>query len=165
MISIKGEKHILWRAVDQDGFVLEVVVQKRRHTSDANRFIRKLLSVQGCSPRVVVTDKLGSYGAANRKIGLSVWDHRQHKVFLNSRGKNLHQPVGRREGIMKRFKSARHLQSSLPFTTLLTTCITSQETNSVPPITVNYAMPQQTCGVKLPAYRSSQILFATQAKR
>lgn len=81
MISIKGEKHILWRAVDQDGFVLEVVVQKRRHTSDANRFIRKLLSDQGCSPRVVVTDKLGSYGAANREIGLSVCDHRQHKFF------------------------------------------------------------------------------------
>jgi len=109
VISIKGEKHILWRAVDQDGFVLEALVQKRRDTKAGKRFIRKLLYGQGCSPRVMITDKLGSYGAANRAIGLRVCDHRQHKG-LNNRGENSHQPVRRRERIMKRFKSARHLQ-------------------------------------------------------
>ena len=109
MISIKAEKHILWRAVDQDGFVLEVLVQKRRNTKAAKRFMRKLLSAQGCSPRVMVTDKLGSYGAAKRALGLSVCDHRQHKC-LNNRAENSHQPIRRRERIMKRFKSARHVQ-------------------------------------------------------
>jgi len=109
VISIKGKRHILWRAVDQDGFVLEVLVQKRRDTKAAKRFMRKLLSSQGASPRVMVTDKLGSYGAAKRDIGLTLCDHRQHKG-LNNRAENSHQPIRRRERIMKRFKSARHLQ-------------------------------------------------------
>ena len=109
VISIKGEHHILWRAVDQDGFVLEVLVQKRRNTRAARRFMRKLLSRQGCSPRVMVTDKLGSYGAAKRELGLDVCEHRQHKG-LNNRAENSHQPVRRRERVMKRFKSARHVQ-------------------------------------------------------
>ncbi|WP_435656229.1 IS6 family transposase [Brucella pituitosa] len=109
VISIKGEHHILWRAVDQDGFVLDVLVQKRRHTKAAKRFMRKLLSAQGCAPRIMVTDKLRSYGAAKRAIGLSVCDHRQHKG-LNNRAENSHQPIRRRERVMKRFKSARHVQ-------------------------------------------------------
>jgi putative transposase len=109
LLPSKGERHFLWRAVDQDGFVLEVLVQKRRNTQAAKRFIRKLLSSQGVSPRVMVTDKLGSYGAANREIGLTVCDHRQHKG-LNNRAENSHQPIRRREWVMKRFKSVRHLQ-------------------------------------------------------
>ena len=109
VITIKGERHFLWRAVDQDGFVFEVLVQKRRDTKAAKRFIRKLLSGQGAAPRVMVTDKLRSYGAANRAIGLTVCDHRQHKG-LNNRAENSHQPLRRRERIMKRFKSARHVQ-------------------------------------------------------
>jgi len=109
VISIKGEHHILWRAVDQDGFVLDVLVQKRRNTKAAKRFMRKLLSGQGSSPRVMVTDKLGSYGAAKRELGLDACDHRQHKG-LNNRAENSHQPTRRRERIMKRFKSARHVQ-------------------------------------------------------
>lgn len=109
VITIKGERHFLWRAVDQDGFVLEVLVQNRRNTKAAKRFIRKLLSNQGASPRVMVTDKLGSYGAANRELGLTLCDHRQHKG-LNNRAENSHQPIRRRERVMKRFKSARHLQ-------------------------------------------------------
>jgi putative transposase len=63
LITIKGQRHYLWRAVDQDGFVLDILVQKRRDTKAAKRFIRKLLSGQGVAPRVMVTDKLGSYGA------------------------------------------------------------------------------------------------------
>ena len=99
----------MWRAVDQDGFVLDILVQKRRDTQAAKRFMRKLLSSQGVSPRVMVTDKLGSYGAAKREIGLTQCDHRQHKS-LNNRAENSHQPIRRRERMMKRFKSARHLQ-------------------------------------------------------
>ncbi|WP_247997885.1 IS6 family transposase [Brucella tritici] len=110
VITIKGERHFLWRAVDQDGFVLDVLVQKRRNTKAAKRFMRKLLSGHGYSSRVMVTDKLRSYGAAKRELGLGVCDHRQHKG-LNNRAENSHQPIRQRERIMKRFKSARHVQN------------------------------------------------------
>lgn len=109
VISIKGKKHWLWCAVDQDGFVLDVLVQKHRNTKAAKRFMRMLLSGHGYVPRVMVTDKLRSYGAAKRELGLGFCDHRQHKS-LNNRAENSHQPTPRRERIMKRFKSARHVQ-------------------------------------------------------
>ncbi|PSH62646.1 IS6 family transposase [Phyllobacterium brassicacearum] len=109
VISINGKKHFLWRAVDQDGFVLEVLVQSRRDTKAAKRLIRKLLTKSGCAPRVMITDKLGSYAAACTQIGLTSCDHRQHKG-LNNRAENSHQPIRRRERIMKRFKSTRQLQ-------------------------------------------------------
>ncbi|CAD7025884.1 DDE domain-containing protein [Pseudorhizobium halotolerans] len=108
VISIGGKKHWLWRAVDQDGFVLDVLVQSRRNTKAAKRLMRKLLKGQGHVPRVMVTDKLRSYGAAKRDIMPGV-DHRSHKG-LNNRAENSHQPTRRREQIMKGFKSARHLQ-------------------------------------------------------
>lgn len=110
VISIKGEHHILWRAVDQDGFVLEDWVKKRRDTKAARRFMRKLVSAQGCSPRVIVTDKLGPYGAVRRELGRSICDQRQHKG-LNNRRWNAHQPMRPRERTMKRFKSARHIKN------------------------------------------------------
>jgi putative transposase len=97
-----------WRAVDQDGFVLEALVQSRRDKKAAKRLLRKLLKKQGRAPRVMVTDKLRSYGAAKRAIMPGV-EHRQHKG-LNNRAENSHQPTRRRERQMKRFKSARHVQ-------------------------------------------------------
>ncbi|PYE43299.1 putative transposase [Rhizobium sp. PP-F2F-G20b] len=108
VISIGGKKHWLWRAVDQDGFVLDVLVQSRRNAKAAKRLMRKILKGQGRSPRVMITDKLRSYGAAKREIMPAV-EHRSHKG-LNNRAENSHQPIRRRERIMKRFKSARHLQ-------------------------------------------------------
>lgn len=108
VIAIGGEKHWLWRAVDQDGFVLDVLVQSRRNTKAAKRLMRKLLKGQGHSPRVMITEKLRSYGAAKREIMPGV-EHRSHKG-LNNRAENSHQPTRRRERIMKGFKSARHLQ-------------------------------------------------------
>ena len=108
VIIIQGRKHWLWRAVDQDGFVVDVLVQNRRNARAAKRLMRKLLKVQGRSPRVMITDKLRSYGAAKQEIMPGV-EHRSHKG-LNNRAENSHQTVRRREGIMKRFKSARHLQ-------------------------------------------------------
>ena len=109
VISIRDEKHWLWRAVDQDGFFLEVLVQSRRNAKATKRLMRKLLKGQGSAPRVMVTDKLRSYDAAKREIMPGV-EHRSHKG-LNNRAENSHQPVRRRERIMKRFKSRRHLQS------------------------------------------------------
>jgi putative transposase len=108
VVSIRGKKHWLWRAFDQDGFVLEVLVQSRRNAKAVKRLMRKLLKGQGRTPRVIITDKLRSYGAARREIMPGV-EHRSHKR-LNNQAENSHQPVRRRERMMKRFKSQRHLQ-------------------------------------------------------
>src|ERR671910_982238 len=107
-IKIAGVQHWLWRAVDQNGLVLDVLVQSRRDKRAAKRLLRKLLKRQCRAPRVMVTDKLGSYGAAKRELMPGV-EHRRHKG-LNNRAENSHQPTRRRERQMKRFKSARHVQ-------------------------------------------------------
>ena len=111
VITIAGEKHWLWRAVDQEGFVLDALVQSRRDKKAARRLFRKLLKKQGRAPRVLITDKLRSYAAAKREIMPGV-EHRQHKG-LNNRAENSHQPTRRRERIMKRFKSPRQVQRFL----------------------------------------------------
>jgi putative transposase len=108
VVTINGKKHWLWRAVDQHGAVLDVLVQSRRDRHAARRLMRKLLKKHGRAPRVLVTDKLKSYAAAKRALGISV-EHRQHKG-LNNRAKNSHQPTRVCEKVMRRFKSARHLQ-------------------------------------------------------
>src|SRR5919107_936328 len=110
-ISIRGQKHWLWRAVDQHGAVLDILVQSRRNAKAAKRLLRKLLKRQGTAPRVMITDKLASYGAAKREIMPGV-EHRQHRG-LNNRAENSHQPTRRGERIMKRFKSAGHAQRFL----------------------------------------------------
>ncbi|SOE92609.1 putative transposase [Burkholderia sp. D7] len=107
-VTINGKKHWLWRVVDQHGAVLDVLVQSRRDRHAAKRLMRKLLRKHGRAPRVLITDKLKSYAAANRDLGLNV-EHRQHKG-LNNRAENSHQPTRVREKVMRRFKSARHLQ-------------------------------------------------------
>jgi putative transposase len=105
---IRGTKHWLWRAVDQDGVVLDVLVQSRRDKRAAKRLMRKLLKRQ---MRVMVTDKLASYSAAKAEVMPSV-EHRRHKG-LNNRAENSHQPTRRRERQMKRFKSAGQAQRFL----------------------------------------------------
>src|SRR4051812_24615259 len=77
-LMIGGQKHWLWRAVDQDGFVLDVLVQSRRDKKAAKRLLRKLLKKQCRAPRVMVTDKLASYSAAKADVMPSV-EHRRHK--------------------------------------------------------------------------------------
>jgi putative transposase len=110
-ISIAGQKHWLWRAVDQHGIVLDILVQSRRNAKAAQRLLRKLLKKQGIVPRVMITDKLASYGAAKREIMPGV--ERRHHKGLNNRAENSHQPTRRRERIMKRFKSAGQAQRFL----------------------------------------------------
>jgi putative transposase len=110
-IRIRGKLHYLWRAVDQHGNVLDVLVQSRRNTKAAKRFFLKLLKGLCYVPRVIVTDKLGSYGAAKREILPGV-EHRQSR-YLNNRCEVSHQPTRRRECHMRRFKSARHAQQFL----------------------------------------------------
>ncbi|MDD2862854.1 MAG: IS6 family transposase [Acidiphilium sp.] len=110
VITIGGEKHWLWRAVDNRGDVLEILVQKRRDARAARRFLRKLMRRWG-QPRVVVTDKLRSYDVALRSDCRSA-DHRSHKR-LNNRIEASHRHTRRREKIMGRFKSPGHAQRFL----------------------------------------------------
>ncbi|MFE5375351.1 IS6 family transposase [Streptomyces mirabilis] len=110
-IKINGEHKYLWRAVDQDGNVLDILVQNRRDKAAARRFFRRLMKKTGTVPRVVVTDKLRSYGAAHREVMPSV-EHRSHKG-LNNRAENSHQPTRQREHAMKGFRSAGGAQRFL----------------------------------------------------
>jgi putative transposase len=110
-LTINGERHYLWRAVDQDGNVLDILVQGHRNKAAAKAFFRKLL--KGCQyvPRVIVTDQLKSYGAAKRELLPGV-EHRQHR-YLNNRAENSHQPTRQRERRMQGFKSPGHAQRFL----------------------------------------------------
>jgi len=110
-VGIHGVQHYLWRAVDQDGTVLDILVQSRRDKAAAKQFFRRLLKDLAYVPRVIITDKLASYGAAKREVLPSV-EHRQHKR-LNNRAENSHQPTRERERRMRRFKSPGHAQRFL----------------------------------------------------
>lgn len=110
-IKINGELHYLWRAVDADGSVLDILVQSRRNAKAAKKFFRRLLKELQYVPRVIVTDKLRSYGAAHRQVMPSV-EHRSSK-YLNNRAENSHQPTRQRERAMRRFTSAGHAQKFL----------------------------------------------------
>jgi putative transposase len=87
-LTLNGERHYLWRAVDPDGNVLDILVQSRRNKKAAKKFFRKLLKGLHYVPRVLITDKLTSYGAAKREILPGV-EHRQHR-YLNNRAENSH---------------------------------------------------------------------------
>jgi putative transposase len=85
VISIAGQKHWLWRAIDQDGYVLDEIVQTRRNTKAAKRLLTRLMKKQGMAPKRFITNKLPSYGAARRQAMPSV-EHRSHKGLLYSAG-------------------------------------------------------------------------------
>jgi putative transposase len=108
VVSIAGKKNWLWRAVDQDGYVLDEIVQARRDTKAAPRLLKRLLKKQGSPPRRMITDKLGSYATARRQIMPAV-EHRAHKG-LNNRAENSHLPLRRRERAMQGFRSPGGLQ-------------------------------------------------------
>ena len=109
-VRINGELKYLWRAVDQDGNVLDILVQSRRDKASARRLIRRLMKKTGGVPRVVVTDKLRSYGA-HREVMPSV-EHHSHQG-LNNRAENSHQPTRQRERVMKGFRSVGGAQRFL----------------------------------------------------
>jgi putative transposase len=110
-VLIGGEQFWLWRAVDDEGEVLDLLVQRRRDKNAAVKLMRKLLKRQGFTPDVLVTDKLPCYGAAKAALGLSA---RHEQGFRkNNRAENSHQPVRRRERKMQRFKSPGSAQRFL----------------------------------------------------
>ena len=108
VVTIAGRQFWLWRAVDDEGEVLDLLLQRRRDKAAAVKLMRKLLKKQGFAPDVMVTDKLRSYGAAKAEIGLSA----RHLQGLrkNNRAENSHQPTRRRERKMQRFKSSGSAQ-------------------------------------------------------
>jgi len=110
-LTINSERYYLWRAVDQEGNILDILVQRRWDKHAAKKFFRKLL--KGCQyvPRVIITDKLKSYGAAKREI-LSGVEHRQHH-YLNNRAEDSHQPTRQRERRLQGLKSPGHAQRFL----------------------------------------------------
>jgi putative transposase len=110
-IRIRGELHYLWRGVDQNGTVLDILVQSRRNAGATKRFFKRLLKGLQYLPRVLVTDKLKSYGVAKRELMPDV-EHRQSR-YLNNRAENSYRPTRRRERQMQRFKSVRHGQRFL----------------------------------------------------
>jgi putative transposase len=113
-LKINGRRPWLWRAVDQDGIVLDILVQQRRNQEAAEAFVRRVVEGQGYQPRVVVTDKLASYPPALRRVLPGV-EHRRHNG-LNNRAENAHRPTRRRERVLQRFKSPEHAQQFLcPF--------------------------------------------------
>ncbi len=110
-VTIRGKRQYLWRAVDQDGDLIDILVQSRRNRRAAEKFFRKLLKGEGCEPRKIVTDKLRSYSAAHRRAMPSVpHDTRQ---YANNRAEVSHQPTRQRERQMRGFRSAGGAQRFL----------------------------------------------------
>ena len=112
-LKINGELHYLWRAVDQHGVVLDILVQDRRNATAAKRFFKRLLAGLKYKPKRLVTDGLRSYGVAQREV-LPEVKHRTSR-YLNNRAENSHRPTRCRERQMQRFKSAAQAQRFLSF--------------------------------------------------
>ena len=110
-ITIQGEQHYLWRAVDQDGDTIDILVQRRRNKKAAERFLRRLLKGQGVEPQWLITDKLRSYDAAHRTIMPSV--HHINQVYANNRAEVSHQPTRQQEYHMRGFASSSQAQRFL----------------------------------------------------
>jgi putative transposase len=110
-IIINGQRHYLWRAVDQDGDALDILVQKHRDKRAAKRFFRKLLKDLRYAPRRIVTDKLRSYGAARKEVLPDVIHDNDR--WQNNRAENSHQPTRQQEHQRRRFKSPGQAQRSL----------------------------------------------------
>jgi putative transposase len=108
VVSINGQRMYLWRAVDTEGEVLDMLVQRGRDKAAAMKLLRKLLKRNALRPHVIVTDKLRSYGAALRELGFT--GRHDQGLLANNRAENSHQPLRRRERKMQGFKSARSAQ-------------------------------------------------------
>lgn len=110
-VTINGQRYYLWRTVDSEGMVLDILMQTRRNAKAAKRFFEGVLGKTTSSPRVIVTDRLRSYNVISRQL-LPAVEHRRSK-YLNNRAENSHQPTRRRERRMQRFKSPQPAQTFL----------------------------------------------------
>ena len=135
VVRIRGQRMYLWRAVDDEGEVLDMLVQKRRNKQAALRLLRKLLKRQGIHPERIVTDGLASYSAATHELGCSD-RHRPGRLRENNRAENSHLPIRRRERKQQRFKSQGSAQRFLATHAAVFQCPTSSD----PPL---YSPPLQ----------------------
>jgi transposase-like protein len=130
-VMIAGRRFWLWRAVDDEGEVLDLLVQRRRDKTAAVKLMRKLLKKQGFAPDVLVTDKLRSYGAAKGEIGLS--SRHERGLRKNNRAENSHQPTRRRERKMQRFKSPGSAQRFLSVHAAVHNTVRCPASSHIPP--------------------------------
>ena len=112
VVKIGGKRMWLWRAVDDEGEVLDMLVQKRRNTDAALRLLRKLPKHQGSQPEIIVTDGLPSYRSAARELGFQ-HRHRRGRMCANNRAENSHLVIRRRERKQQKFKSQGSAQRFL----------------------------------------------------
>jgi putative transposase len=119
-LRIQGKYYWLWRALDDQDQEIDILLQPRRNAKAAKRFFLKLLGKEGFLPRVIITDKLASYKAGLRKLGLFP-DHRKHKS-LNNRMEGSHQHVRRQEKIKRRFRNVINCQKFLSLSLTISTC-------------------------------------------
>jgi putative transposase len=124
MITIRGDPYWLWRAVDNEGEVLDFLVQRRRNAKVAMTLMKKLLKKYGSAPTRIVTDHLRSYPAAFRAMGLTA--HHDRGLRANNRAENSHQPVRRRERKQQRFKSPGSAQRFLAIHAIIYNAFTHQ---------------------------------------
>ena len=143
-MSISGKRMYLWCAVDSEGEVLDILVQSRRNKKAALKLMRGLLKKKGFVPDTFVTDKLPSYGAALKDLGLA--GHHDFGGRKNNRAENSHMPVRQRERRMQRFKSARSAQRFLsPHATVYNTL--NVQRHLISRITLaGFATTQWACG-------------------
>ena len=152
LLRIGGKQRYLWRAVDQDGHVLDILVQSRRYAKAAKRFFRELLKGLQYAPRLIVTDKLKSYAAAKREI-LPNTEHRQSR-YLNNRAEVSHQPTRRRERQMQQFNQLAMRNAFSPAIAAFTTTSSSPVTASPPPLIALPATPHFATGAMEPSLQS-----------
>lgn len=112
VVKIGGKRMFLWRAIDDEGEVLDMLVQERRNRAAALKLLRKLLKKQGVRPEAIITDELASYRAAARDLGL-MDRHRPGGMLENNRAENSHLPIRRRERKQQKFKSRASAQRFL----------------------------------------------------
>jgi putative transposase len=135
VVTIKGRKFWLWRAVDQSGLVLDEILQCRRNTKAAKRLFVRLMKKHRCAPKRFVTDKLRSYGAAKREIAPRI-EHRSHKG-LNNRAENSHLPFRKRERAMQGYRSPGNLQRFVSIHSAIRNCF-SVPTRRRSALTIRY---------------------------
>jgi transposase-like protein len=156
VVSIGGQKMYLWRAVDGEGEVLDMLVQPRRNKAAALKLMRKLLKKQGCAPEVLVTDKLKSYAAAKRELGLGV--RHDQGLRANNRAENSHQPCDDESARCRASSRLVQPNTSFPATLQFTTPSISSAISSPVARCVFFEQMRRTHGRSLPGQPDKNLL-------